>query len=701
MTEENITQSDDLYFAQREATKVASVCLDRSATFFNVLKNNSYLDKIQNSWKFYNGLYNSDTGFGHQITFTGEQGELVSFPVNHFRNIAQHMYVMITTNRPIMEARAVNSDYKSVAQTQLANGILDYYMREKRLETVLKKATEMAIVLGAGFVKMEWNATAGEVYDFDDESGQFNYEGEIEFSNLSPFDVVVDGTKESWDNDWVVTRSFKNRFDLIAKYPEYADKIRGLPTKDQATSYRLAIFSNDQTDDIAVYEFFHRRTESMPDGRYLLFVSDDIVLLDTKMPYRQIPVFRMCPSEIMGTPYGYTTMFDCYPIQEMINASFSAVATNQSAFSVQNLYVPRGADIAINSLYGGMNIIEGNAKPEALNLTETPTEVFKFIEMLIQQMETISGINSVARGNPESSLKSGNALALVQSMALQFISGLQQSYVQLVEESGTALISILKDFASTPKTVALVGKHNRPYMKEFTSDDIGSINRVIVDIGNPLSRTIAGRVQMAEQMMQMGIIKDPEQYFQVMNTGRLDSMTEGIMSELMLIKQENEQFLDGKTPIVSPLDAHKQHIMEHKSVLADPDLRQDPDLVKNVMDHVEQHLNMLRNTDPALLQLVGEQPVPPLNPPPQPQAPNGPQGMPPQGPPPGPGGPHQGGGVQHIHIHGPAQPPGAPGAGEKIQGPSTPNGPERIPSPARPPKPFQHLPTDPSQMIPR
>jgi hypothetical protein len=534
---------------------------------------------------------------------------------------------MITANRPVMDARAVNTDYKSIAQTYLATGILDYYMREKNMEDVLKKAAEMAVVLGAGFIKLAWNATAGEAYDIDPDTGEFNYEGDLEFSNLSPFDVVVDGTKESWDNEWIFVRTWQNRFNLMAKYPELAEKIRGIPPKSQSTVYRLAVFSNDETDDIPVYEFYHKRTEAMPDGRYMLFADADVIFLDTKMPYRTIPIFRIAPSDIMGTPYGYTPMFDIFPIQEGINSLYSTIMTNQNAFGVQNLWVPRGADIAVNQLTGAMNIIEGNIKPEALNLTQTPAEVFKYLEMLIESLETISGVNSVARGNPEASLKSGTALALVQSMALQFMSGLQQSYVKLIEDVGTAVINILKDFAMTPKIVALVGRNNRPLLKEFTGESINAISRVIVDMGNPLSRSIAGRVQMAEQMLQMNMFKSPQEYITVLNTGRLDAMFEGEMNELLLIRAENEKLLDGIVPIATALDEHKLHITEHKSVLADPDLRQDPNLVKNTLQHIQDHINLLRTTDPGLLMLLNEQPLPPLDQTGQP-APGGP--MPPQ-----------------------------------------------------------------------
>lgn len=669
--------SNSIYFAADEATKTASSLLNKATTFYKDMQYNAYLEKIHKMWRAYTGVYTSNSDSDHDISFTGEQGELVQLPVNHFRNLAQHIYTMITANRPSMDARPVNTDYKSIAQTYLANGILEYYMREKGLEDCLKSAVEMAVVMGSGFIKMEWNATSGEEYDVDPETGEFAYEGDLEFSNLSPLDVVVDGTKESWRHEWVMVRSYQNRHNLAAKYPEYAEKIKSLPTKTDLNRFRLAAWSNDETDDIPVFEFYHKRTEALKEGRYMLFLAEDIVLLDTKLPYRTIPIFRIAPSTILGTSYGYTPMFDVFPIQQAINSLYSAIMTNQNAFMVQNIFVPRGADLNSTSLEGGLNVIEGNAKPEALNLTETPAEVFKFLEMLIQSAETISGVNSVARGNPEASLRSGNALALIQSMAIQFISGFQQSYVKLIEDSGTALINILKDFATTPKIVALVGKNNRPFLKEFTGEDINAISRVYVDVGNPLARTIAGRVQMAEQMLQMKLFKNPQQYFQVIETGKLETMFEGDMAQLMLIKRENERMIDGVKVLALPLDQHRMHIIEHQAISADPDLRENVELMKILNDHIQEHIDMLRAADPDLLMLIGEQPLQPMGPPQEGQAP---QGQPTNA------------SMQNADMEALMQAQGGMvQPGEEVSG-------EIMPSIPKPPAPFENLPTNPGDI---
>lgn len=667
---------DTEYFAANEnPEEVASTILERAHKWYSQVHTNGLLLKIKESWMAYHGAYYSSVDDSHRIVFSGEEGELVNIPINHYRNIATHILVMITANRPTMEARSVNTDYKSIVQTQLANGLLDYYMREKRLEKYLKTAIEYAIVLSAGYIKMEWDSQTGEVVDYNDVTGAPIYEGDVRFSNLSPLDVVFDNTKESSDHDWVVCRSFKNKFDLAAKYPELADQIKALPTKTEGHKYRFDFTYNFDSDDAPVYEFYHKRTAAMPDGRYILFLEKDIVLYDGPMPYRDLPIFRVTCADILGTPWGYTPMYDVLPIQDAINAMYSAVLSNNNAHAVQNILMPLGSQINPRSLSGGLNIIEYNpaaGKPEPMQFTASSPETYKLIELLERAAETISGVNSVARGNPEASLKSGAALALVQSMSLQFISGLQQSYVQLIEDVGTGLVNMLKDFASVPRVASIVGKSNKAFMKEFSGEDLSGINRVVVDVGNPLARSTAGRVQMAEQMLQMGLIKTPEQYMTVINTGNLHVMTENSERELNLVRDENERLVTGETVIALSIDEHKKHITEHRGVLADSILREDPELVQRVLSHIQEHIEHLRNTDPALLATLGEQSLgPQAGTPPNPQMPEGES----------PGNMGQAQGVMEQ-----PQPMQEAQAG--------------MPNLPQPPAPFQNLPTNPAEMLP-
>lgn len=638
----------DQYFATSEAEELVAYLDNRSKYWFETLKANSYLDKIKRSMLFYHGSF---YGTDHQISFGGETGELANLAVNHYRNIGQNILTMVTATRPSFQAKAINTDLKSQIQTNLANGLLEYYMRDKRLEVDLKKAVEYAVILGTGYIKMEWNSTAGKVYDVVepeyetqlDENGEEQivyddsgepviktegypiYEGDVEFSVLSPYDVVFDSTKESPKQDWQICRTWKNKFDLAAKYPQFEEEIINLKTKSDTEGKYFTFTPYDETTDVAVYEFYHRPTESLPRGRYVLYLSPSIVLIDSVMPYRKLPIFRISPSDILGTPYGYTAMFDLLPIQEAVNSLYSTILTNQHTFGVQNIVAERDSGFTYSELAGGLNLIEvnpGSQAPQALNLTQTPAEVFNFVQMLERAMEMISGVNSVIRGNPDpkQNLRSGNALALIQSQALQYISGLQQSYIQLIEDVGTNLVFLLQDYASVPRIAEIAGKSNATYMKEFTGADLKGISRVIVDVGNALSQSVAGRVEMAAQMMQMGAIKTPEEYISVINTGKLETMTESQNKQLLLIRAENERLTDASAPVMAVLtDDHNLHIREHQAVLADPDLRMDPELVNRALSHIQEHIDILSNPNVAnvLLQL-GQQPIqaPPVAPPP-------------------------------------------------------------------------------------
>lgn len=622
----------DVYFANLPADERVGVLNRKIGDWSQTLLTNGYYDKLHTMWAAYHGVYYDEA---HQINFGGEQGELTEIAINHMRNIAQHIINMITATRPSMQARSVNTDYKSLVQTKLANGLLDYYLRDHRLENHLKTAVEFAVVMGSGYIKKEWNASTGEVYDFNEDLNVEIREGDLEFSNLSPLDVYFDTHKEGQKHDWIITRSFKNRHDLVAKFPEKADEILSVPTKDKMDNRTILNYSGGGTEDIPVYEFYHKRTESVPDGVYQLFLQNDTSLLDSALPYRQLPIYCIAPNYFLGTPFGYTPMFDLLPIQDAVNSLTSIALTNQTTFGVQSITVPIGSNINMSQLSSGLNVIQynpGAGKPESLQFTDTPKELFAFRETLIKEMETVSGVNAVSRGNPDPNLRSGNALALVQSMTLQFISGLQQSYVSLIEDLGTGIINTLKDHANVPRIAAIVGKNNRTELKEFTGDELSSINRVVVDIGNPLARTTAGRVEMAEQLLQMGAIKTPEQYFMVINTGQLEVMTEDVTSQLYLIKSENERMVSKGRVAALITDEHALHIKEHASVLSDPDLRFDQELFQVVSQHIQEHIDLLKNTDPNLLMVLGQQPLPPTAPPMPPAnvGPNGQQNLNPQ-----------------------------------------------------------------------
>ena len=629
----------DQYFASLPKDEITAALNEKITNFYDEVDKNGRLALWRKSHRFYFSLDAQGMHEASDVNRGGDQGELSLLKANHYRNLLQHLHVLVTQNRPAFECRAINTDLKSQIQTILGRNILEYYLRDQRLDMHYRKVAEYAIVYGEGYLELEWDKSKGDVVTTDDEEGTATgvpgaqiKTGEITARTYDPLNVI---RPCRWDADgrpsWRILRRWESRYDLAAEHPEYAEKILNHAEdtpENRLYYYGYAATDEDDNDRIPVYVFYHDKTPACPNGKRVKFLGD-ICLSYEDLDYTEIPVYEMIPQFQHGTSFGYSVSFDLLCVQEAVDLLYSTILSNQAAFGVQNIWMKPGSNLVPSQLAGGLNILESMEKPEPINLTYTPPEIFNFLKGLETLGEVLSGINSVARGQPEASLKSGSALALVASQAVQFSNGLQAAMVRLQEDSGTGIINTLKTRAVLPRATVVAGKDNKARMKDFTGQDLKDINRVVVDLANPMSQTLSGRMQMAQDLLQSQQLRRPEQYMQVITTGRLEPLTDDETAEQLLISAENEALKEGKPVMAIAVDMHKQHIAGHRTVLGGVEDRMDPTLVQRVLAHMQEHLDALRTTDPAMLSLLGQNaiqpPMQPGMPPPGPQGENAPQ----------------------------------------------------------------------------
>ena len=157
-------------------------------------------------------------------------------------------------------------------------------------------------------------------------------------------------------------------------------------------------------------------------------------------------------------------------------------------------------------------------------------------------------------------------------------------------------------------------------MKEFKGSDLTPINRVFVDLGSPLAASMAGRMELAGNYINL----PPEwrdQWINIINTGRVENVVEENSSEILLIKSENESLQDGKSVQAIIIEDHVKHIKGHKRLLSNPEAKQNAQLVELVLDHIQEHIDLLNSGDPMLefststpQQAPPPPPMPPANP---------------------------------------------------------------------------------------
>lgn len=569
------------------------------------------------------------------VTRGGEDGQLTLAKVNDYRNLIQHQLILITAQRPAGQAKAINSDPQALHQARIGSSLTEYYLSQVGWEKRFVTGAEVTLFADEAFFALDWNATIGEEIRPNPETGKMIMSGDSELRTVPPWSMARDPHLESpEDMKWGIFNYRVNRFDLASKFPNAADKILKGGTK-KITEFAFDSYDDEQTDQCTVYVLSHDKTPACPEGRLSLFVPDAI-LIDGPFPYPEFNIYRMSQNDVIGTCFGYSNNSDLLALEEITDALHSVVMSNQTAFGAQAIIGPKGCGLVHQELAKGFAYFEVEAKYvdliRPLQLTKTAPEIFNYIEVLGRKKETIAGINSVVRGDPEGALRSnsGSALALVQAQSLQFNSGGQRSYYHVLSRVNTGHIKLLQRYADSEKVVRITGKVQGQFLKEFkySKKDLQMISTVVFEAVDAAFQTIGGKMAVAESLLEKDMIKNARQYINVVRTGSLDVFTEDDEIDELSIKSENERLREGQPVTVIATENHENHIKSHMSVISSPESKENVQLVQATLAHIQEHADtwqMLSVTNPALLIATGQNVLPP------------PPGMGPQPMPMGPG----------------------------------------------------------------
>ena len=592
-----------------------------------------------------------------QLYRKGAQGEQIGITVNNYHNFIKHRVTLTCQQKLSYEPQAIDGSHKAMEQIRLAKGLLSLYTDRSDidLDGKLRKATQYCQMFNESYVAALWDKTKGNPVALDVENSTTVPEGDASIKVYDPLSVVRDIYRSDSDSDeWVILREEVNKVNLAVEYPQLESDIMADSLETIYKDRQVYPCYSPLSDIIWKWTLFHGRTTAVPAGRRLCFINDTIILEDGPLPeeYDCIPVHRMAAEDLAGSPWGYCDTMDALPMCNAISRLYSTVLTNNVTFGLQHILVPRDSGITEAQLGTGLTMLEYDAskgvayKPEALNLTKTQPETYELIERLTQTCGTLMGINEVTRGNPDLVLKgpaNAEALTLMSTQAIQFNSDLGKAYQSIAERVGTAIIKMLAKRSVVPRRGRMLGMSGKPYSKDFKGEDLSMIDKIMVKTGNPLTKTTAGRVQIANSLVSSGFIKNRQDYMQVLETGTLDPLLESYDMEISLIKDENDALGDGENCIAIVTDNHIMHIPEHNVLLASVGARKDPRLVQAVTTHNQMHLDFLAGNqqhgpmNPILATISNQPSLPPGTPgqivlPPMPQMPPGGPQMPQGGP---------------------------------------------------------------------
>ena len=298
----------------------------------------------------------------------------------------------------------------------------------------------------------------------------------------------------------------------------------------------------------------------------------------------------------------------------------STVATNHSAFGVQSLLNPRGSNISVNSISKGMAIIDytpqgadGGGKPEALQLTSTPPEVFNFIQMLSSTLEEMSGINSTLRGQPPANVTSGAMAATLSANALEFIYSDTKGLTIGLESLMNMSIKNYQKLATAQQVVEIVGEGNTASVQEFKREDLNGVKKIKIRQGNPLMNTIAGRLQMGEALLpllQAGKNDAAAKYMGLLEGAPIETLFDSELSENSAVQMEIEALMRGENVVPLISDRHPLFMRAYQKLLYNPAVRQNGQLTQTLLALLQERSILEIQCPPDLKAILRNEPMP-------------------------------------------------------------------------------------------
>lgn len=536
------------YWAAAPRAKLGKQMQPWIDAYYDDLEGSGRLERIRRSVATYHGADPESGGASSHVRFSGEDGQSVMANINHYRSILNQAHVLVTSSRPAVSAQADDSTYGPTEETILAVQIIDYDMAHRRLEDALSQLPMKAFQQGEAALLQVWDPLAGKAIGVGPD-GRKMYEGDVVDVPLGPLDVIRDTSRALTpvhDHEWVIVRRRANRHELIARFPEYEDCVRAMPTvidETKAGGGRYGSLlrtwgekSQGVSGDVFYYELYHAASFVLPEGRYALMLTAEDVPIAAPLGYAEIPLHIMPCDYEEESAWGTSPMWDLLSPQALYNACLSVISSNHEGFGKQALQIVNGGEDPVRKLaVDGLEVFDSSAEIKPIERLRISADSFTYLDALQDIIETLSAIGKIARGNSEPG-SSGANNALLDAVATRTFSVASREWTKVQERIFNARLNLYKVFATEPRLLRIAGEDDAAAIRHWTRDDLQKVARVTVKIGNPAAASVEGRKALADEWADRGWITTAEQHIQVLTTGRADPLFQRARNEMRLLK---------------------------------------------------------------------------------------------------------------------------------------------------------------------
>ena len=435
---------------------------------------------------------------------------------NHIAPVIEQRLAKLNAIKPSMDVMASSSNIDDQRVASLSQDILHSAYEKLNLSQIISKATVWSEIAGTSFYKIVWNSGAGrKIYD---KNGKLVYEGDIEVSALSPFEIYP-------DNNYVEDI---NECESIIHAKAYSVKaiknIWGVDVKggyvdvfDASTSLKPV----KQKNQAIVIEKYESPSVEFPDGR-LIVVCEDKLLYIGELPFvnlpdgkRGFPFVKQVCLRMPNCFWGKSVIEKLIPVQRAYNAIKNRKHEFINRLSMGVLTVEDGSvdvdELAQEGLQPGKVIVykQGAEPPKFLDNESLSSDFDTEEENLRNEFSEISGVTNILSNQFSANTLSGTALQLLIEQDTSRLSSTVEEIDRAVKSVAKMILRLYKQFAVMPRLLKIANNVGKTDLVYFKNTDLG-VEDVVFTTDSTLAESLSSKREHILKLLSSNVLVDKD-----------------------------------------------------------------------------------------------------------------------------------------------------------------------------------------------
>lgn len=478
-----------------------------------------------------------------------------------------------------------------------AEKVLEAYHRDQSWEDIRHDEVLGAFLGGTSAVSIDWDASKGQMLEYDNQLSKVVGTGELKLSSHSIAEFCVEpNVRDAADSRWWCSG--------MALPPKYVKDYYGLgwtPSPDAGALMSplqqklLADGGNASGRNLTLVLTYFERPMNRSKGRVVCVVNGRTVSTsDWPFPFDELNLHVFRQKKLPSRWTGWTMMNSARQVQFAYNHARSVLSEHMKLTGNARLMAPQGAFVEEDFTDDPSGILfytpdVAGGLPAYLTPPQLPRWLIQEADTLKGELDDIMYAHGTSRGEATFDRASGQALALLSEKDDSPLGIMAREQKRRWQAIAKQALQMLEDKATETRSTSIKVTKGITEKVDWNGKMLRGQTDVEIPLENVMPHSGAARQAFAKDLWDRQILTDPRKYARMVGLPA-EEFEELMDPDAARANRENYRMMMGEVEFPETFDDNPIHISEHNRLRKSDTYKYAPAEIKKLVDdHIALH----------------------------------------------------------------------------------------------------------------